>query len=178
VLVVLCLAVALALVRRRLPVPDWTWRIAADPPVYGLAEAHTRHARRLRRREVLWAELSETAALLALLAVIFASILPGITATWPEVAVAAVAVMCANTAISVAYARSERLTLERAAAELAFLLGVNLGLVYLAGRWIGERDDFPVGEGLFFAVLGTLILWLYDAYKPLSDVRFAGPRQA
>src|SRR5262245_11769669 len=31
-LVVLCLAVALWLVvRRRLPDPDWTWRIAADP---------------------------------------------------------------------------------------------------------------------------------------------------
>ena len=42
-------------------------------------------------------------------------------------------------------------------------LGVNLGLVYLASRWIGERDDFPIAEGLFFAALGTLILWLYDA---------------
>jgi hypothetical protein len=38
---------------------------------------------------------------------------------------------------------------------------------------IGDRDNFPFGEGLFFAIVGTLILWLFDAYKPLADVRFA-----
>jgi hypothetical protein len=52
-----------------------------------------------------------------------------------------------------------------AAAELVSLLAVNLGLFYVASRLIGDRDDFPVGEGLFFACLGTLILWLYDAYS-------------
>ena len=178
VLVILCLAVALGLLRTRLPAPDRKWRIAADPLGDGLADAHTRHARRLRRRKLLWAELAERMTLVALLAVVFASILPGITATWPEVAVAAAAVVCANTAISIAYARHEHLTLESAAAELVSLLGVNLGLVYLASRWIGERDDFPVGEGLFFAALGTLILWLYDAYKPLAEIRFASRRSA
>lgn len=174
-LVVLSLAVALQLVvRPRLPEPDWSWRIAADPLTHELASAHARHARRLRRRDVLWGELAEKAVLLALLAAVFASILPGITATWPEVAAAAVALVCANTAISIAYARSERLTLASAAAELAFLLAVNLGFVYVASRFIGERATFPLGEGLFFAVLGTLILWLFDAYKPLADIRFSG----
>ena len=177
--VVLCLAAALWLVirTRRLPDPDWNWRIAADPLTYELADAHARHAHRLRRREVLWGELTEKAVLLALLAVVFASILPGITATWPEVAAVAVAVVCVNTAVSIAYARTERLTLESAAAELASLLAVNLGLVYLASLFIGERDTFPIGEGLFFAGLGTLILWLFDAYKPLADIRFARPER-
>jgi hypothetical protein len=119
------------LVRTRLPVPDWNWRIAADPLGYGLADAHAQHARRLPRRNVLWTELAETAALLALLA-----------------------------------------------AELVVLLGVNLALVYIASRWIGERDDFPIGEGLLFAALGTLILWLYDAYRPLAEISFAKPRSA
>jgi hypothetical protein len=173
-LVVVSLAVVLLVARTRLPEPDWDWRIAADPLTHELADAHALHARRLRRRDVLWSELAEKAALLSLLAVVFASILPGVTATWPEVAAAAVAVVCANAAISIGYARNERLTLESAAAELAFLLAVNLGLVYGASRLIGDRSDFPIGEGLFFALLGTLILWLYDAYKPLADLRF-GP---
>jgi hypothetical protein len=148
--------------RPRLPDADRSWRFAA------------RHAQRLRKQEVWWGDLAEKVLLLGLLAVVFASILPGVTATWLEVAAAAAAIVCANTAISIAYARSERLTLESAGAELALLLAVNLGLVYLASRLIGDRDDFPVGEGLFFACLGTLILWLYDVYKPLADVRFAG----
>jgi hypothetical protein len=174
-LIVVSLAAVLVLVvRPRLPDPDWRWRFAADHPDYESADAHAGHAQRLRRREVLWGELAEKALLLGLLAVIFASILPGVTATWLEVAAAAAAVVCANTAISIAYARSERLTLESAVAELASLLAVNVGLVYIASRLIGDRDDFPVGEGLFFACLGTLILWLYDTYKPLADLRFAG----
>jgi hypothetical protein len=174
-LVVGCLAAGLVLVvRPRLPERDWNRRLAAGRPDHGLADAHARHAQRLRKREVLWGELAEKILLLGLLAVVFASILPGVTATWLEVEVAAAAVVCANTAISIVYARSERLTLESVGAELAALLAVNLGLVYIASRLIGDRDDFPVGEGLFFACLGTLILWLYDAYKPLADVRFAG----
>jgi hypothetical protein len=174
-LIVACLAAVLLLVvRPRLPDPDWGWRFAAHRPEYEPAEAHARHAQQLRRREVLWGELAEKVLLLGLLAVVFASILPGVTASWLEVVAAAAAVVCANTAISIAYARSERLTLESAAAELAALLAVNLALVYVASRLIGDRDDFPVGEGLFFACLGTLILWLYDAYKPLADLRFAG----
>jgi hypothetical protein len=174
-LVVLSLAALLVLVvRPRLPDPDWNWRFAAGQTDHEPADAHARHAQRLRKRDVLWGELAEKVLLLALLAVVFASILPGVTATWLEVAAAAAAIVCANTAISIAYARSERLTLESAVAELASLLAVNLGLVYIASRLIGDRDDFPVGEGLFFACLGTLILWLYDAYKPLADLRFAG----
>lgn len=167
-------AVLVLVVRPRLPDPDWSRRFAAGQPDHGLVDAHARHARRLRKREVLWGELAEKVVLLGLLTVVFASILPGVTATWLEVAAAAAAVVCANTAISIAYARSERMTLESATAELAALLAVNLGLVYVASRLIGDRDDFPVGEGLFFACLGTLILWLYDAYKPLADLRFTG----
>ena len=178
-LFLLCLAVGSWLViRTRLPDPDWTWRIAADPLTHGLADAHARHARRLRRREVLWGELAEKVsllALLALLALVFASILSGISYTWLEVGAAAVAGVCANTAISIAYARNERLTFASAAAELASLLAVNLGLVLVAGYVIGDRHDFPFGEGIFFAIIGTLILWLFDAYKPLADVRFARP---
>jgi hypothetical protein len=33
-------------------------------------------------------------------------------------------------------------------------------------------------RSLFFALLGTLILWLYDAYKPLAELRFARVRPA
>jgi hypothetical protein len=30
-----------------------------------------------------------------------------------------------------------------------------------------------LGYGLFFAFLITTILWLYDAYRPVYDARFA-----
>ena len=40
------------------------WRIAADPLPASLADAHARHAHRLHRGGVLWAELAEKVALL------------------------------------------------------------------------------------------------------------------
>jgi len=166
-------ALALFVVRPRLPVPDWSFRLAAEP-LPGQDDPVTRDARRRRKGHVHWSELVEKAGLLALLSVIFATILSDVTLTGLEVAVAAVAVVCVNTAISLAYARS-RVTIERAAARFATLLAANLALMYLASHLAGDSKDFPLGEGLFFAFLVTLILWLYDAYRPVYEARHAPP---
>ena len=50
----------------------------------------------------------------------------------------------------------------------------NLALVYVANALLGERRDFDLGYGLFFAFLITTIIWLYDAFRPVYDLRFAG----
>ena len=50
----------------------------------------------------------------------------------------------------------------------------NLVLVYLANALLGDRRDFELGYGLFFAFLITTIIWLYDAFRPVYDLRFAG----
>jgi hypothetical protein len=59
-------------------------------------------------------------------------------------------------------------------AFLVALAGVNLALVFLANLSLAADDDFQLGSGLFFAVLITLIIWLYDVYKPAYDARFDG----
>ena len=160
------LAVVRFVVIPRLPPPDWGWRLAAAPLPASLTRAPG----------VRWGELAEKATLLALLSVIFASILPTVDLSGLEVALGAVVVVCASTAISAWYARGERLRIESQALELAALLVVNLGLVYVASRLISDADDFPLGTGLFFAFLTTLLITLYDAYKPVYDARFAGSR--
>lgn len=168
------LALVLLVVRPRMPAPDWGFRLIAEP-LPDQADAETRAARRLRRTQLHWGELAEKAGLLALLSVIFATILSDVTATGLEVAIAAIAIVCANTAISLAYARSARVTVEAAAARFATLLAANVVLVYVASHLIEDSGDFPLGEGLFFAFLVTLILWLYDAYRPVYEGRHASP---
>lgn len=96
-------ALALFVVRPRIPAPDWGFRLAAEP-LPGQADAVTRDARRRRKGQVHWNELIEKAGLLALLSVIFATILSDVTLTGLEVAVAAVAVVCANTAYEARHA--------------------------------------------------------------------------
>ena len=52
------------------------------------------------------------------------------------------------------------------------LVGVNLVLVFVANLVLADDEDFQLGSGLFFAFLITLIIWLYDVYKPAYDARF------
>ena len=161
-------AVAWFVVRPRMPVPDWNWRLAADPLPETLDEAHERHAHRLQRGGVLWGELFEKAALLALMSIIFAEILPSVEASAVEVGLAVVVIVAANTAVSMFYARSRRVHNESFVGLLAF----NLAAIYVLSTFFSPAENFPLGTALFFAFLITLLLWLYDVYKPVYDVRF------
>ena len=157
----------------RLPAPDWGWRLGADPLPSSLVEAHARYARRLESGRVLTREAVEQVWLLALLCIIFASILPGIDATVLQVALGVAAIVLANSAISLAAARRGGFGLRSAAARYGALLATNVVLIYLANALLGERRDFELGYGLFFAFLITTIIWLYDAFRPVYDLRFA-----
>jgi hypothetical protein len=165
-------AVAWFVVRPRAGAPDWGWRFAADPLPESLDEAHERHAHRLRRGGVLWGELAEKVVLLSLMSVIFAEILPTVQTTAVEVAVAVAVIVVANTAVSMYSARSKRLQ----NLPFAGLLAANLGFIYLLSTFFSPAENFPLGTGLFFAFLITLLLWLYDVYKPVYDVRFQAAR--
>jgi hypothetical protein len=180
VAVVLALLVAAVVLVRvvfpRLPAFDWSWRPVADPLPASLADAHARFARRLERGRVLTREAFEKECLLALLCVIFASILPGIDATVLQVVTGVAAIVLANAAISLAAARRGGFGLESAAARYAALLATNLALVWLANALLGERREFDLGYGLFFGFLITTIIWLYDAFRPVYDLRFAERR--
>jgi hypothetical protein len=156
-LVVAALVVVFVIVPR-LPTADWSWRFGADPVPSGVSSEHA---------GVLSQESLEKVSLLGLLCIIFASILPGVDATGLQVVVGVTAIVLANAAISLAAA-------SRGGLEYAALLPTNLVLVYVANALLGERRDFDLGYGLFFAFLLTTIIWLYDAFRPVYDRRFAG----
>jgi hypothetical protein len=165
VALVLAALVIVFVVVPRLPAPDWGWRLESDPPPSPLVEPHGR---------LLTKETFEQVSLLALLCVIFASILPGIDATTLQVVVGVTAIVLANAAISLAAARRGGFGLESAAARYVALLATNLVLVYLANALLGERREFDLGYGLFFAFLIATIIWLYGAFRPVYEVRFSG----
>ena len=164
----------------RLPAPAWGWRLGADRLPASLVDAHARYARRLESGRVLTREAVEQVWLLALLCVIFATILPEVDATVLQVFVGVTAIVFANAAIGLGAARRGGFGLESAAARYAALLAANLVLVYLANALLGDRRNFDLGDGLFFAFLITTLIWLYDVFRPVYDLRFAGlsaPRQ-
>jgi hypothetical protein len=117
------------------------------------------------------AELAEQVVLLALLCIVFAEILPGIDATPKQVTVGIVVIVGANAAISIAGTRPGRLARIPAAGRFAALVACNLAFVFAASAVLSDRADFQLGAGCFFALLITLIIWLYTVYKPVHDVR-------
>jgi hypothetical protein len=137
------------LVLPRLPAPDWAWRFDVDPvpPVP-----------RERGR------IFEKVCLLALVCTIFASILPGIDASFVQIAAGVTAIVVANAVITIARAGWT---------GAAALLATNLVLVYLANALLGSRHDFDLGYGLFFAFLIAVIIGLYDAFRPVYERRLA-----
>jgi hypothetical protein len=147
VALVIAALVVVFVVVPRLPAPDWSWRVSAGP--VGSTPARDRFDLN---------EILEQVALLTLLCTIFASILPDIDATGLQIAVGVAAIVLANAAINVAAPPA--------------LLAANLVLIYLANALLGERRDFDLEIGLFFAFLITTIIWLYDAYRPVYDRRF------
>jgi hypothetical protein len=168
------LAIALIYVRPRLPAPEWRFAFVAPPLPVTMDEAHERRAYVARQGSFLSGELFEKAiALLSLIVIIFAQVLPGIDASPLQLAVGVTFVVGANTAISLALARSVRTGISSGALGFPLFLALNVLLVLIAAAILsGGRGNLQIGHGVFFAYLISIVIWLYDRYKPVHDVRF------
>jgi hypothetical protein len=174
--VVALIAFVLLWVRPRLPARDWSLRIAADPIPTSISEARQRHALMLERGGFAWWEIAEKAlGLLSLIVIIFASIIPGAELAPLDVFIGVTAIVLANTAVSHWVARRGGMR-SGSSTFVAFPLFVLLNLGFVFAAWfVLDRtadDEFPLGNGLFFAYLIAIVIWLYDRYKPVHDVRF------
>ncbi len=162
-------------VRPRLPRPDWTWRFPADPLPTAMDEAHERHAYHVRTSRVMSGELFEKAiGLLSLICIIFVSIMPAVEMDPLEVAIGVTAVVIANTFVGLWFARRGGFGIESQALSFTIRYGINVLFVYLGTVLLRGDSTFHFWYGAFFAYLITLIVWLYDFYRPVYDVRFEG----
>ncbi len=158
----------------RLPAPDWGWRFGADRLPSSLREAHARYARRLASGRTLTREAVELVFLLGLVCVIFVTILPGVDLTPVQVMIGVAAIVLADSAISLGAARRGGFGPTTAAGRYVALLATNLVLIYAGHLILSSRREFDLGYGLFFALLITTVIWLYSAFRPVYDLRFAG----
>lgn len=166
-------ACLLVVVRPRLPKPDWAYRWLADPLPTAMDEAHERHAYLVRASRLRSPELFEKAiGLLTLICIIFVSILPAVEMTPLQIAIGVTAVVIANTFVSVWFARRGGFSIESQAVSFTLRLGLNVLFVWLATVLLRGDSSFNFRYGVFFAFLITLIIWLYDYYRPVYDTRF------
>jgi hypothetical protein len=100
--------------------------------------------------------------LLTLLAVIVAEILPSVHLTAFDIALGVVALVAANLGIA---------TWGGGGVHFALLMAINFTLIYVGSHALSDRGNLPVATGLFFAYLTTLIVVLYDRYRPVRAAR-------
>ncbi len=170
--VVLVLAVVVVLaVRwglRTAPPPDWKFSLDVD--------AHpqsTRLGATPAPTEFLSWDLLEKVVLMALIAIIFAQVLPGTEATALQITFAIAVVVVANAGFT-QWLSSRGHTWTSILREFAGMTVVNTGIV-LAYIVFLRRSDQPVDEGatLFFVLLITLIVTLFDRYRPIRVSGFS-----
>ena len=125
-----------------------------------------------RRGPFLSPELLEKIVLLGLTCVIFSQFLPGVDGNPLEVIMGVAIVVMANAALSSLVARRGRREPAAGVLRFAALVALNTVLVLATAGLIG-LDGGDTGTALFFAYLISLILWLYDWFRPLYDARRA-----
>src|SRR5262249_27730554 len=140
-------------VRPRMPEPLPGWRVTAP----SLPTSPPRRA-----AGVPWSALAEKSILLALLATIVAEILPSVHLSAFDITLGVVALVAANLCIATCLARGW---------PSALLLAINSLLIYAGSHALSDRGNLPVATGLFFAYLTTLIVVLYDTYRPVRAAR-------
>ncbi|WP_229070956.1 hypothetical protein [Actinoplanes sp. DH11] len=159
-------------IRPRQPAPDWSWHVAADPLPDGARRVADRN-RWVAEHGRIWSPATlEKVALVGLIWVVYAQILPSATFTTTQRLLVTAAFVTANTAISLWSARSSR-SVESAPLAFGGRVVMNLGLVLLADRLLPRAGgDLDPGVAFFFVLLLSLITLLDDRFRPVHEIRF------
>jgi hypothetical protein len=166
-------AVALFVVRPRLPQVDWSWRFAADPLPAEMDEAHERAVLQVANRRVLDGAVLEKTVLIGLISVIYAEVLPGVEVDSLRLFLGIGVFVVVNAAIGI-WTAKRGYSWESAARSFGFVFAINVCLIVIAQLLLADDGDAPrFGDTLFFVFLFSILTMLYDRYHPVYDYRMA-----
>jgi hypothetical protein len=159
-------------ITRRLPPADHPPTIDADVPPTPVDPVAIDHARRRIAERLIDRELLEKVVLLSLVSVIFGRMLPNVEATPLETAVGVALVVIASTAISEAIVRRGT-GWDTAALQFGVMLVVNLVVVMIGIALVAALTSRQIEHALIFVLLVTVVVTLYDRYRPIHVARFS-----
>jgi hypothetical protein len=159
--------------RRRLPPADYALSFSADAHQPAFTAGQVRRAVASEASRIVDAALVEKIVLITLVSMCFGQVLPGVQATNFQFAVGVPVIVLVNTALSHWLAR-RGFGWAFSLWQFVVLAAVNLiGLLVYA--FLRTRFDDPVRvlNILFFVVLLTLLITLYDRYRQVYLMRFS-----
>jgi hypothetical protein len=171
-MLILILIVAWWLLRGRLTPADRALAFSADAYQPAFSTEQVRSAVASEARYIVDAALVEKMILVSLVSLCFAQVLPGVRATNLQLALGVALVVALNTVLSHWLARrgfGGAFTLR----QFIVLVGLNsaLMLVYAALRTRFE-EPVSIANVLFFVILLTLLVTLWDRYRQVYLMRF------
>jgi hypothetical protein len=173
VVVAVLLVLLVRWIAKRLPPADRKLSFDADAHQPAFTEEQVRRARTSQISRLLDSTLLEKIVLVSLVSIIFAQVLPGVRASNLELAVGVAFIIVINTALSHWLARrgTEWTSMVR---EFFIMAAVNFGLVLVYAFLLPNFDgSINLGNTLFFVLLLTLIVTLFDRYRQVYLMRFA-----
>ena len=159
-------AVVLRWLRPRVRRPDHTLSLVAPQLPGDLDRDEVRRQLRVARGGILDRTLREKVVLVSLVTVIFAEILPRVTATPLQVTTAATVLVIVNSGVGLFTARAGH-GFDSAGLSFVALAVVNGGLVAVVGLLRPSQPYMNTGDALFFVLLITLIVTMYERYAPV-----------
>ena len=166
---VVILLVLWFVIRPRLDPADHRWQLVAPTLPTAIDESRERTAYMAEHGQVWSVASLEKALLIGLLSVIFASVLPGTTVSSVQLFTYVAVFVLLNAVISLWVARRAWST-ESVLVTFAVRLVVNVGL--LVGVELLRGRAISLGDAMFFVLLFTVLITLYDRYRPVHEYRF------
>ncbi|MFT4040869.1 MAG: hypothetical protein QM692_21990 [Thermomicrobiales bacterium] len=159
------------LLTTQLPPADWGFTLSADAHGLGVTPAQVLAAQQAAAGKLFSAMLWEKIALVSLITVIFASVLPTVDAGSLHLAVGVALIIVANTVVS-QYLIKRGVEWTSAVREFVVMAVVNLGILGMFGLILPMmRVPLDAPATLFGLLLLTLLVTLYDRFRPYYDAR-------
>jgi hypothetical protein len=166
--VLVLLGVFWFVVRPRLDPADHRWQLVAAPLPAEMDEGRERWAFYAEHGKVWSVATVEKVLLIGLLGVIFANVLPGVELPFWRLFLWTAYFVLINAAITLWLARRQR-SVESVVASFFVRVVVNLGiLIVVDAIWSGT---IQIGDALFFLFLFSVLITLYDRYRPVYEFR-------
>lgn len=171
-----CIAALGILIRRLAGPPKHPLTLAAGPLPEFIDEAQERDRNIALRWRLFDAHLVEKIGLVGIVTVIFAQVLPSVGASPVKMVVAVGVIVTINTFLRLRSARAGR-SVESALLSFFLLAVTNIAIVAVADRLLrGKEEELNVLAALIFLLLLTLIVTLYDRWRPVFEARFMARR--
>ncbi len=157
-------------IRRRAPGAEWSWRLDANEHERLVTPAQLELTRRQLSRSFFDQLMIEKIVMIGLISAIFGQILPGFDVRTFSLIIAIAVIIIGNTVISELLVR-RGWRYANAWVQFLVMFAINDLLVWIGRLLMGGRQvDWQ--HALFFLFLISLLVTLYDRYRPYSLARF------